>query len=65
LERLAALRETLPAADAAAIVAAVFHFHVHVVPRYRADELRVMWRSALAPDAELAAVRARVLDPGR
>jgi histidine triad (HIT) family protein len=37
----------------------VFHFHLHVVPRHRADELAVMWRSAPAPDAELAALRAR------
>jgi histidine triad (HIT) family protein len=42
----------------------VFHFHVHVVPRYRADELTVMWRAAPAPDAELAALRARVLAAG-
>jgi histidine triad (HIT) family protein len=39
----------------------VFHFHVHVVPRYRADELQVMWQQAPAPDAELAALRAQVL----
>jgi histidine triad (HIT) family protein len=39
----------------------VFHFHTHVVPRYRADELEVMWRSLRAPDAELTAVRARIL----
>jgi histidine triad (HIT) family protein len=43
----------------------VFHFHIHVVPRYRVDELQVMWQSAPAPDAVLAAVRARVLGPGR
>jgi histidine triad (HIT) family protein len=43
----------------------VFHFHVHVVPRYRADELQVMWRSERASDAELAAVRARVLGSTR
>ena len=42
----------------------VFHFHVHVVPRYRADELEVMWRSAPVSDAELAALRARVLASG-
>lgn len=39
----------------------VFHFHVHVVPRYRPDELQVMWQAAPAGDAELAALRARVL----
>jgi len=39
----------------------VFHFHVHVVPRYRADELQLMWRATPADDAELAALRTRVL----
>ncbi len=27
----------------------VFHFHTHVVPRYRADELQVMWRAVAFP----------------
>ena len=39
----------------------VFHFHTHVVPRYRADELQVMWQAAPAADADLAALRTRVL----
>jgi histidine triad (HIT) family protein len=39
----------------------VFHFHLHVVPRYRADELQVMWHAAPVPDADLATLRARVL----
>jgi histidine triad (HIT) family protein len=39
----------------------VFHFHLHVVPRYRADELQVMWHAAPAPDADLATLRAQVL----
>jgi histidine triad (HIT) family protein len=39
----------------------VFHFHTHVVPRYRADELQLMWQSSAAPDADLAALRTRVL----
>jgi histidine triad (HIT) family protein len=39
----------------------VFHFHLHVVPRYLADELQVMWQAAPAADADLAALRARVL----
>jgi histidine triad (HIT) family protein len=42
----------------------VFHFHLHVVPRYRADELQVMWQAERAPDPELAALRARVLSQG-
>jgi histidine triad (HIT) family protein len=39
----------------------VFHFHVHVVPRYRADELQLMWRSEPAPGPNLAALRTRIL----
>jgi histidine triad (HIT) family protein len=40
----------------------VFHFHVHVVPRYRSDELQVMWwHETPAPDEELAALRLRLL----
>jgi histidine triad (HIT) family protein len=36
----------------------VFHFHVHVVPRYRPDELQVMWqRETPVPDEELASLR--------
>ena len=42
----------------------VFHFHTHVVPRYRADELQLMWQSAPAPEADLAALRDRVLRHG-
>jgi histidine triad (HIT) family protein len=52
-------------ATGAAAWQSVFHFHLHVVPRYRADELQVMWEGEdRVPDAELAAVRARVLGPG-
>ena len=43
----------------------VFHFHLHVVPRYRADELQVMWQAERAPDPELATLRERVLATGR
>ena len=39
----------------------VFHFHVHVVPRYRADELQVMWQATPAADPDLATLRTRVL----
>ena len=42
----------------------VFHFHLHVMPRYRADELQVMWQAERAPDPELAALRQRVLWQG-
>jgi diadenosine tetraphosphate (Ap4A) HIT family hydrolase len=37
-------------------------FHFHVVPRYRSDELQVMWwHETPAPDEELAALRLRLL----
>jgi len=39
----------------------VFHFHVHVVPRYRPEELQLMWRADRVPDDELAGLRDRVL----
>jgi histidine triad (HIT) family protein len=39
----------------------VFHFHVHVIPRYRPEELRVMWQAQQAPDGELEALQRRVL----
>jgi histidine triad (HIT) family protein len=43
----------------------VFHFHTHVVPRCRADELQVMWQATPVADADLAAVRARILGSAR
>jgi histidine triad (HIT) family protein len=58
-------------ATGAAAWQSVFHFHVHVVPRYRADELQLMWQSEPVADADLAAVRTRILaaphppDPAR
>lgn len=40
----------------------VFHFHVHVVPRYRPDELQLMWQHETpVPAEELAALRLRLL----
>jgi histidine triad (HIT) family protein len=39
----------------------VFHFHVHVVPRYEGDRLQVMWQADPAPGEELDAVQERVL----
>ena len=52
-------------ATGAAAWQTVFHFHTHVAPRYRADELQLMWRSEPAPEAELAALRDRILERGR
>jgi diadenosine tetraphosphate (Ap4A) HIT family hydrolase len=39
--------------------------HALVVPRYRADELQVMWQATPVADADLAAVRARTLGSAR
>ena len=39
--------------------------HALVVPRYRADELQVMWQATPVADADLAAVRARILSSAR
>ncbi|MFB4271392.1 HIT family protein [Nonomuraea sp. GTA35] len=38
----------------------VFHYHVHVVPRWRGDDLRLTWSSPLAPAHELEQVLERV-----
>ncbi|MER7500527.1 HIT family protein [Nonomuraea pusilla] len=42
----------------------VFHFHVHVVPRWRGDGLRLTWSSPLASSRELEQVLERVLAGG-
>ncbi|WP_344939961.1 HIT family protein [Sphaerisporangium flaviroseum] len=34
----------------------VFHYHVHVVPRWREDGLRLTWSSSLAPSCDLEKV---------
>jgi histidine triad (HIT) family protein len=51
-------------ATGAAAWQSVFHFHVHVVPRYRPEELQVMWEAERAPDRDLDALRRRVLASG-
>src|SRR5215472_2922478 len=39
----------------------VFHYHVHVVPRWHGDDLRLTWPSSLAPSRELEHVLKRVI----
>lgn len=34
----------------------VFHFHIHVIPRYDADPMRLPWTPASGDPAEIAAV---------
>jgi histidine triad (HIT) family protein len=38
----------------------VFHFHVHVVPRYHDDPLRLPWMPAAGDPAEIAAAAALI-----
>jgi histidine triad (HIT) family protein len=38
----------------------VFHFHLHVIPRYRGDPLRLPWQPAPGDVAEIAAAAARL-----
>jgi histidine triad (HIT) family protein len=38
----------------------VFHFHVHVIPRWRGDDLRPMWNSRPASPEELQQVLERI-----
>ena len=40
----------------------VFHFHVHVIPRYRDDPLKLPWIPRGAEPADIAAVAARIRD---
>jgi histidine triad (HIT) family protein len=38
----------------------VFHFHLHVIPRYQDDPLRLPWQPAPGDAAEIAAAAARL-----
>jgi histidine triad (HIT) family protein len=38
----------------------VFHFHLHVIPRYAADPLRLPWTPAAGDSDEIAAVAAEL-----
>jgi len=59
-ERLGADGVNLINSCGAAAWQTVFHFHVHVIPRYVGDPLRLPWRPA-AGDAEQIADAARAL----
>ncbi|HWH09569.1 MAG TPA: HIT domain-containing protein [Solirubrobacteraceae bacterium] len=41
----------------------VFHFHIHVIPRYAGDPLRLPWTPAPGDMQEIAAAAARLRDP--
>jgi histidine triad (HIT) family protein len=38
----------------------IFHFHVHVVPRYDDDPLKLPWRPSEGDEDEIAAIAARL-----
>jgi histidine triad (HIT) family protein len=38
----------------------VYHFHLHVIPRYQGDPLRLPWQPAPGDPAEIAAAAARL-----
>lgn len=60
VERLGADGVNLINACGAAAWQSVFHFHVHVIPRYRDDPLRLPWTPRTGDPAELAAVGAQL-----
>jgi histidine triad (HIT) family protein len=35
----------------------VFHYHVHVIPRYAGDPLRLPWEPGAAPAGDLDSIR--------
>ncbi len=55
-ERLRADGITLINSCGAAAWQTVFHFHVHVIPRYQGDPLRLPWTPAPGDADEIAAV---------
>ena len=57
-ERLHADGITLLQSSGAAAWQTVFHFHIHVIPRYAGDPLRLPWIPAPGEPGELAAAAA-------
>ena len=43
----------------------IFHFHLHVIPRYDDDPLKLPWVPGPAPAEEIAAVADRIREAGR
>ncbi len=60
LERLDADGVNLLNACGAAAWQTVFHFHLHVIPRYADDPLRLPWTPAPGDAGEIAAAAARL-----
>jgi histidine triad (HIT) family protein len=60
-DRLAPAGLNVMQANGEAAWQSVFHLHVHLVPRYDADELTRAWTPTLAPEEELDAVLREVV----
>ena len=58
LERLDAAGVNLLNSSGRAAWQTVFHFHVHVIPRYEGDPLRLPWQPAPGDSEEIAATGA-------
>ena len=54
VERLGADGVNLHQSNGAAAWQTVFHFHLHVIPRYADDPLRLPWTPAPGDEAEIA-----------
>ena len=55
IERLGAVGVNLLNSNGAAAWQTVFHFHMHVIPRYEDDPLRLPWVPAPGDTAQIAA----------
>jgi histidine triad (HIT) family protein len=62
-ERLGADGITLLNSSGRAAWQTVFHFHLHVIPRYHGDPLRLPWVPAPGDPAEIAAAAAAFAGP--
>jgi len=60
-ERLGADGVTLMQASGRAAWQTVFHFHIHVIPRYAGDPLRLPWVPAPGDPDEIAAAAASLM----
>jgi histidine triad (HIT) family protein len=63
-ERLEAAGVNVINSCGAAAWQTVFHFHVHVIPRYAGDPLRLPWVPAPGDSREIAAAAARLKGSG-
>lgn len=51
-------------ATGAAAFQTVFHYHLHLIPRYRGDGVRLPWARVPASQSELASTAARIRSAG-